>query len=62
MAITGAASYDVYKGDELVDTVLSSETLEYVYGTTAGSYTVVAVRNNIRYTNSDPSTAVVVTE
>lgn len=61
-AITGAASYDVYKGDELVDTVLSSETLEYVYGTTAGSYTVVAVRNNIRYTNSDPSTAVVVTE
>lgn len=61
-AITGAASYDVYKGDELVDTVLSSETLEYVYGTTAGSYTVVAVRNNIRYTNSAHSTAVVVTE
>ena len=61
VAITGAGSYKVFKGTEVVDTVLSSETLEYVYGTKDGSYTVVAVSNTYYKTDSVASTAVVVT-
>lgn len=60
VAITGAGSYDVYKGEVKVDTVLSSETLEYAYSTNEGSYTVVAVSNTYYKLDSDASTAVVV--
>ena len=61
-AITGAASYKVYLGTTLVDTVLSSETLEYAYNTNAGSYTVVAISNTYNILDSDPSTALVISE
>ena len=60
VAITNAVSYDVYKDTTKVDSVSASATLEYVYGDTTGSFTVVAVANNVRYANSDASTALVI--
>ena len=50
----------VYKDNVLVATVGASDTLEYVYSTTSGGYTVVAVADNINYENSVHSNAVVV--
>lgn len=60
VAIDRAVSYEVYKGTEKVDTVATTETLQYVYGATTGSYTVVAIANAYDKLNSDPSTPVVV--
>ena len=59
-AITHAASYDVYNGTTKVATVAAGSTLAYTYGDTTGSFTVVAVSGNVRYTNSDASTALVI--
>lgn len=59
-AITGAGAYDVYNGTTKVGTVKAGSTLEYVYGTNTGSYTVVAVATSVRYSNSDASTALVI--
>ena len=59
-AITGAGAYDVYNGQTKVGTVKAGSTLEYVYGENKGSYTVVAVATSVRYSNSDASTALVI--
>lgn len=60
VAITGAGAYDVYLGTTKVARVNAGSTLEYVYGDTTGSYTVVAVATSIRYKNSDASSALVI--
>lgn len=60
LTIQNAIAYNVYKDNVLVATVGTSETLEYVYSTTSGRYTVVAVADNINYENSVHSNAVVV--
>lgn len=60
VAIDGATSYKVYKGTTLVATVEVGSTLEYVYGTNVGSYTVKAIGDNIFHTDSVASNAVVV--
>lgn len=59
-AITGAGAYDVYLGTTKVATVNAGATLEYVYGDTTGSFTVVAVSTSVRYSNSDASSALVI--
>ena len=59
-AITGAGAYDVYLGTSKVATVKAGATLEYVYGDTTGSFTVVAVSTSVRYSNSDASSALVI--
>lgn len=58
--ITGAGAYDVYLGTTKVARVNAGSTLEYVYGDTTGSFTVVAVATSVRYTNSDASSALVI--
>lgn len=60
VAITGATGYKVYKGTTLVDEVATTDTLEYAYSTNSGSYTVVALGDNLYKLDSDKSTAVVV--
>lgn len=60
VAISNAGLYTVYKDGVAVDTVATTETLEYAYSTNAGSYTVVANSRSYYYLDSDPSTAIVV--
>lgn len=60
VAISGAGSYDIYKDGTKVGNVKAGSTLEYVYGADTGSYTVIAVSANIRKSNSDASTALVI--
>lgn len=60
VAIANAQGYEVYKGDVVVDTVATTDTLEYEYSINEGSYTVVALGDNINYYNSNKSTAVAI--
>ncbi len=59
-AVTNAVGYAIYKDNVEVAHVGTTDTLEYVYGTNIGSYTAVALADNLNYANSVKSTAVTV--